>query len=38
MKGIGFFGLSFLPFLRLQIYEAIAAILWQFASYVYTFL
>ena len=29
-----FFGLSFLLFLRLQIYEAIAAIFWQSASYV----
>ena len=31
---LNFFGLSLLIFLRLQIYEAIAAIFWQSASYV----
>ena len=32
-----FFGLSFYCFFRLQIYEAIAAICWQSASYVLDF-
>ena len=36
MKRTIFFGLSYLLFfLRLQIYEAIAAIFWQSASYVF---
>ena len=38
MKRISFFlGCLFTVFLRLQIYKAIAAIFWQFASYVFLF-
>ena len=37
MKRRIFWSVFFTVFLRLQIYEAIAAIFWQFASYVFSF-